>query len=104
MIEERSRTHRTLSAAGRATRWQVSGDVGQDPQVTTTGAAAVVGGVPRRLRAGSLADGVGKGQQVVAGRTGILGVDLVPDDLPAARHGPAGGGGRAEGLGCTLGN
>src|ERR687893_231003 len=42
---------------------------------------------PRRLGTGRLADGVGEREQVVPGRAGVLDVYLVPDDLPAARHG-----------------
>src|SRR4051812_9973266 len=70
-------------------RWSCLLQVGQDAQVAAPGTAAVVRGVARRLGTGRLADGVGEGQQVVAGGAGVVQVDLVPHDLPAAGHGQA---------------
>src|SRR4051812_6154787 len=93
MIVERSGTRTTLMAClvrcWKATlqgAWR-SGDVGEDPQVAAARAAAVVRRVARGLGTGRLADRVGEREQVVAGRAGVVEVDLVTDDLPAAGHG-----------------
>src|SRR3954471_10922949 len=65
----------------------LSGEVGEDPEVAAAGAATVVGRVARGLGPGGLTDGVGQREQVVAGRPGVVEVDLVADDLPPPRHG-----------------
>src|SRR5215204_46621 len=97
MIVDRSDTPTTLSgpaagsrrepASGAGQRGPSSAEVGQDPEVPAAGVAAVVRGIARRLGAGRLADGVRERQQVVTGGAGVIEVDLVADDLPAARHG-----------------
>src|SRR5438128_2246857 len=76
----------TLTAQRAVSAEEASGEVGQDAQMPTAGAAAVVRRVARGLRAGGLAHGVRQREQIVTGRAGVVDVDLVPDDLPAARH------------------
>src|SRR3954453_21006395 len=89
MIDESSATEGPYKDPRRGTprRGGSSAEVGKDPQVAATRAAAVVGGVARGLGAGRLADRVGQRQQVVTGRAGVVEVDLVPHDLPAAGDG-----------------
>src|SRR5215213_4761088 len=75
------------SVRGAGAAGSFSGEVGKHPEVTAAGSTAVVGRVARGLGPGRLTDGVGQGEQVVTGRADVVEVDLVPDDLPTARHG-----------------